>query len=99
MSPHTPAAKRWRAISVFAIVMLAFVLLVTLLLWRAHRTDITAKRLCQVLSVIVQKNDHRLNSVAYYHQHPDELKRAHADNRDVLKRLACTDLPPVKGKP
>lgn len=99
MSPHTPAARRWRAIAVFALVLLATAALVSILIWRAHRTDLTAKRLCQVISQIVSDGDQRLNGVAYYQHHPAELARAHADNRRILRQLDCRAHPPVRSKP
>lgn len=97
--PSTPAARRWRSISIFLLVILAAALLVSFLLWRAHRTDITAKRLCQVISQIVSDGDHSLNGVSYYKHHPRELTQAHARNREVLARLDCSALPPVRSKP
>lgn len=97
--PNTPAARRWRSIAIFLLVLLASALLVWFGLWRSHRTDITAKRLCQVIAQIVDDGDRSLNGIAYYKQHPHELAQAHARNREVLARLDCSTVPPVRSKP
>lgn len=100
--PHTKAAKRWRAIAVFLLVIAAMSLLVTLLILRARKTDLTAKRLCQVISQILITQDARLGSLSYYKHHPLELAQAHKDNHEILKTLNCSSSPPVspqKGGP
>ena len=94
--PHTAAARRWRMIAVFVGVICAVALLMVGLLYRAHRTDITAKQLCHTIAAIVIEQDARLDSVAYYKRHPAELARAHVGNRRVLARLNCSDLPPLR---
>lgn len=99
MSPHTPAARFWRGLTIFLVCVLTMAAFSALLIWRSHRQDLTAKRLCQVISQIVSDQDKRLNSLAYYQHHPAELARAHHDNRMVLERLNCSTIPPVKGRP
>lgn len=88
--------RRSRAIFVFLLVVTTMSMFVTLLLWRAHRTDLTAKRLCQVISQIIVDQDSRLAGVSYYKHHPAELARAHRDNHRILERLNCSSLPPVR---
>lgn len=93
--PHR-AVKRWRLVAFFLFVVATVALFIAVLLYRAHRTDLTARRLCQVIAQIVADQDARLAGVSYYKQHPDELARAHSDNRKVLERLNCSAVPPVR---
>lgn len=92
-SQPSPGSFRSNALLI-ACAVLAAALLVVVFVWRVSVSAARDSRLCGVLVHLVQESDAKLDSFAYYQEHPDELKRAHRMNSNTIAALGCEPIRP-----
>lgn len=80
------------------VLVLAALSLAASLVYRAHQTAQTDRKLCNVLRGRIASSSATFGQkgapfFAYFQEHPDELRAARAQNREWLKALDCDHLP------